>query len=126
MDSQVYDKEVKAKWGDTVAYSQCAKKHKSHSPAEIDGIHERLNSIFVEFGTIKHLPIDDATVQDKVKFLQDFITEHYYECTSDILLGLSQMYISDDRFQKNIDALGGEGTADFVSKAIALYCKKSS
>ena len=34
------------------------------------------------------------------------------------------MYVADERFRENIDKAGGEGTAAFVSKAIAVYCGK--
>ena len=37
------------------------------------------------------------------------------------LAGLGKMYITDERFKKNIDKYG-EGTAEFVVEAIALYC----
>ena len=32
------------------------------------------------------------------------------------------MYTADKRFIKNIDRVGGEGTAEFVKKAIYIYC----
>jgi hypothetical protein len=32
------------------------------------------------------------------------------------------MYVADERFKNNIDKYG-EGTADFVSKAIEIYCE---
>ena len=53
-----------------------------------------------------------------------FITDHFYTCTPEILAGLGQMYVADDRFRKNIDMAGGEGTAAFVAQAIAAYCGK--
>jgi hypothetical protein len=56
--------------------------------------------------------------------LQAHITENYYTCTDEILAGLGQMYAADERFKKNIDKYG-EGTAEFVSKAIAIYCKRN-
>jgi len=33
------------------------------------------------------------------------------------------MYVADERFRENIDRAGGAGTAEFVSKAIEIYCK---
>ena len=57
-----------------------------------------------------------------MKKLQDYITENFYHCTDDILAGLGQMYACDERFKNNIDKCG-EGTAEFVSKAIEVYCK---
>ena len=39
------------------------------------------------------------------------------------LAGLGEMYVADERFQKNIDKYG-EGTAEFAAGAIAAYIKK--
>lgn len=49
--------------------------------------------------------------------------EDFYHCTDDILAGLGQMYVCDERFKNNIDS-HGEGTAEFVAEAIKIYCKK--
>jgi len=62
-------------------------------------------------------------VREKVAELQRFITENFYTCTNEILRGLGAMYTADERFKANIDRAGGEGTADFVSRAIEEYCK---
>ena len=66
---------------------------------------------------------DSVTAQALVKELQDYITENYYTCTNEILAGLGQMYIADERFKNNIDK-HAVGTAEFVSKAIKVYCSK--
>jgi hypothetical protein len=34
------------------------------------------------------------------------------------------MYVADERFKNNIDK-HGTGTAEFVSKAIEIYCKNN-
>ena len=65
---------------------------------------------------------DSTEVQVLVKELQNYITENYYTCTNQILAGLGQMYVADERFKTNIDKYGS-GTAEFVSKAIEIYCK---
>ena len=59
--------------------------------------------------------------QSLVQKLQNHITANYYTCTKQILAGLGQMYVADDRFRANIDAAGGEGTAEFAGKVIAIY-----
>ena len=64
-----------------------------------------------------------AEAQSLVKKLQDHITANYYTCTKEILFGLGQMYVADDRFRKNIDK-HAEGTASFASEAIAVYTGK--
>ena len=52
--------------------------------------------------------------------MADHISGHFYQCTDEILEGLGQMYTGDERFKKNIDKYG-EGTADFMSRAIQAY-----
>lgn len=41
---------------------------------------------------------DSKEAQDLVKKLQSHITENYYLCTNEILAGLGQMYVADERF----------------------------
>lgn len=112
-----YAAEAKEKWGNTAAY----KEYKKKAPQNASG--DALMALFAEAGKLRHLAPDDAQVQAMVAKIQGFITEHYYTCTKPILSGLGQMYIADERFKANIDAFGGEGCAEFVSKAIEIYCK---
>ena len=79
---------------------------------------------FAELGKLKNLAPAAPEVQTAICKLQQFITDHFYTCTPEILAGLGEMYVADERFRENIDKAGGEGTTAFVSKAIAVYCKK--
>ena len=81
-------------------------------------------AIFAEFAALKNDGIEpnSAEAQALVVKLQKHITDNYYTCTDDILSGLGQMYVGDDRFKKNIDKYG-DGTADFASRAIAAFCE---
>lgn len=59
------------------------------------------------------------------KKLQDHISEHYYQCTDEILMSLGQMYAGGGDFTTNIDKVGGVGTAEFACKAIeAMIAQK--
>ena len=66
---------------------------------------------------------DSALAQKLVEKLQNHISENYSLCTKEILAGLGRMYVADERFAKNIDKCA-DGTAQFVSEAIAAFCKK--
>jgi len=57
-----------------------------------------------------------------VKRWQDFISNNFYECTNETLMGLSNMYVQDERFTKNIDK-HEKGLSEFISQAIEIYCK---
>lgn len=78
--------------------------------------------MFSGLGELRHLTPDSDEVQKKISALQKFITDNYYVCNNEILNGLGQMYVGDERFKKNIDRAGGDGTAEFVSQAISVYC----
>ncbi|MDE6149502.1 MAG: MerR family transcriptional regulator [Ruminococcus sp.] len=130
MDFNVFDKteieqylaEVRIKWGSTKAYEEYEQKNRDKSDSELAETASRLMSVFVDIGSLKHLSPADEKVQQKIGALQTFITNHYYNCTDDMLKGLGQMYINDERFKHNIDKAGGEGTAQFIRQAILVYC----
>ena len=118
-----YAAEAKEKWGNTAAYKEFEKKTAGQSDAQMRSARDALMDIFAEFGAIRHGSSAAPQAQALVAKLQSFITEHYYSCTKQILMGLGQMYIAGDSMTDNIDKAGGEGTAKFVHDAIAIYCK---
>ena len=116
-----YTQEAKAKWVQTDAYRTYEQRSKNGSIRQEAAA--EMMVLFRELGALKHLsPADDA-VQARIAALQALITENYYLCTNKILMGLGQMYTADERFRQNIDKAGGESNADFVSKAICIYCQ---
>ena len=121
-EMEKYKEEVAAKWGNTKAYREFQQKEAAREEGSYGRIAEELMAMFSELGGLKQLSPDADEVQKKISALQKFITDNYYECTDEILSGLGQMYAEDERFRKNIDRAGGEGTAVFASRAIAVYC----
>ncbi len=120
-----YKAEVQERWGKTDAYKEHTKKTKDYSANKWQSLSCGMNDIFAEFAVcMKHGEAAHSTaVQDLVKRLQRYITENYYTCTNEILAGLGQMYVLDERFQSNMDK-HGDGTAAFISEAIGIYSKK--
>lgn len=117
-----YADEVKEKWGKTPEYEQSQKKADKRSTGDEIRINEQANEIFKQFASKMDLPADSDEVQKLVEKWQAHITENYYDCTKQILSCLGQMYVADERFKNNIDRFG-DGTAQFMSEAIAFYCK---
>ena len=117
-----FTKEAQERWGNTKAYSEYAEKVKGYSAEKFAEINEGLDAIFGSFADCMKngFSPDSAEAKALVKKLQRFITENYYTCTDEILKGLGQMYVNDERFRKNIDK-HGEGTAEFISRAIENY-----
>ena len=113
-----YEEEVKAKWSNTKAYQEYRQKDITRDKEGYGKLADEMMTMFSELGKLKHLSPDAHEVQEKISALQQFITDHYYVCTDEILRGLGEMYVCDERFKNNIDKAGGTGTADFVRQAI--------
>ncbi len=120
-----YRVEVQEKWGKTDAYKEHAERTKNYSKQKWNDLAEGMDHIMAEFAVCMkngETP-DSAGAQNLVKTLQNHITENYYLCTNEILAGLGQMYVADERFKSNIDK-HADGTAAFICEAIEVYCSK--
>ncbi|MDE7284422.1 MAG: MerR family transcriptional regulator [Lachnospiraceae bacterium] len=119
-----YAAQAKASWGNTPEYHEYEEKAKGRTKQEEQDIGKNMMQIFTEFGTMIDFQPDSEKVQTQVKKLQDYITENFYTCSNDILNSLGNMYAGGGDFTTNIDNAGGAGTAEFVSQAIKIYCRK--
>ena len=120
-----YKAETQEKWGKTDAYKEHAQRTKNYSKQKWNDLAEGLDNIMAEFALCmrKGESPDSTEAQNLVKMLQNHITENYYHCTNEILAGLGQMYVADERFTNNIDK-HADGTAAFICEAIVVYCSK--
>lgn len=119
-----YAKRTREQWGNTDAYKEFVEKTKDRTQEEDDRLAEEFMELFVEFGTMRNESPDSERVQLQVKKIQDYITENLYTCTDTILASLGKMYAGGGELTDNIDKSCGSGTAEFVSQAIKIYCKK--
>lgn len=118
-----YEKQAKEQWGNTEAFAEFEQKSKGRSEEETKQSWAEFMQLFAEFGKLMDKKPEEEAVQKQVKKVQDYITEHFYKCTNEILQGLGKMYAANEEFKENIDRAGGEGCAQFISEAIAVYCK---
>ena len=119
---QQYKEEVKERWQETNEYREYERRNRSKQKSS--DASQQMMELFAKLGALRHLDPANQQVQGKVKQLQQLITDNFYTCNHEVLYGLGQMYVGDERFKQNIDRAGGEGTAEFVREAITLYCKK--
>lgn len=113
-----YAAQAKASWGTTDAYKEYEQKSAGRTKEAQQKLNVEMMHIFAEFGKIKDMSPESAEAVALAKKLQNHITENYYTCTGEILLGLGTMYAGGGDFTTNIDKVGGEGTAVFAYEAI--------
>ena len=123
--SNKFEIEARERYGNTAAYREHEQKTRNYTKEKWAEANDGLMAIFAEFAACKNSGVsaDSAEAQALVSKLQAHITANYYTCTDEILAGLGEMYVADERFKKNIDKYG-EGTAEFASEAIAVYCQE--
>ena len=119
-----YETEARERYGNTAAYREHEQKTKNYTKEKWAEANDGLMAIFAEFAMCKNsgMSAESAEAQALVAKLQAHITASYYTCTDEILAGLGEMYVVDERFKKNIDKYG-EGVAEYVAVAIDEYCK---
>ena len=120
-----YEAEARERYGNTAEYREHEQKTRNYTKDKWAEANDGLMAIFAEFAACKNsgMSADFDEAQAIVAKLQAHITANYYTCTDEILAGLGKMYVADERFKKNIDKYG-EGTADFASSAIDMFCQE--
>ena len=118
-----YAKEVRERWGDTEAYKECERRTADHTADDRNELSAGMDAIMAGFAALKAngTDPDDEPARLQVEKLRQFITDRMYTCTDEILSGLGQLYVADERFTRNIDK-HGEGAAAYVSECIKSYC----
>lgn len=117
-----YTKRAKEQWGQSKEYREFEQKSQTRTKDDEQMIMKEFMGIFVEFGKMRQEDPGAEAAQVQVQKLKDYITEHFYSCSNEILLSLGQMYSGGGEFTENIDNAGGEGTAAFTTEAIRIYC----
>lgn len=119
-----YADEVRQRWGITDAYKESVQRTASYSKADWDNAFSALDEILSGFAELNRngTDPDGEAARLQVEKLQQCITDNYYTCTKEILAGLGQMYVADERFKNNIDK-HGEGTAEYISVCTEKYCR---
>lgn len=117
-----YAEEARTRWGGTPAYTESQKKERDRTLGQQAAVEAEASEVFAAFAAVRGEDPAGPAAQALVKRWQAHITAHHYRCTKEILAGLGQMYVGDPRFAENLDRFGA-GTAQFMSAAIAAYCK---
>ncbi len=117
-----YETEAKQRWGETEAYKEHSEKTANYTKDKWQDVNAGLMTVLAKFAKCKKdgHTADSDNAQALVIELQTYITENYYTCTNEILAGLGQMYVADERFKNNIDK-HTPGTAEFISQSIKIY-----
>ncbi|HEY0251372.1 MAG TPA: MerR family transcriptional regulator [Kofleriaceae bacterium] len=111
--------EAKARWGDTPAYAESARRTKHYGPTEWEAIKREGEAVYQRFAELLHegAPPSDARVQGVVAAHRAHIDRWFYPCSIAMQRNLAALYVGDPRFAANLDKIA-PGLAAFVHAAI--------
>ena len=117
-----YADEARAKWGGTEAYKESEERTKYYDEGKWQKVNDEQGIILSEFAAFaaEGVKPDSSEAMAMAAKWQNYISDNFYECTDEILAGLAEMYIADERFKTNLDK-AGKGTAEFMSASIKAY-----
>lgn len=119
-DVKQYQDEVKARWGNTDAYTQSQAKVSKMTKAEMDKLKEEGKKFTQKLADSMNLPIESDEVQALVAQHHKGI-EFFYPCSTEMYRNLGKMYVDDPRFTAYYDKFA-PGLAVFLRDAIAYFC----
>lgn len=117
-----YEKEARKLWGDeTVDKSNAFIANLSED--EQNSIAKGMDDLFTELATIRMEYPNSETVQKAMEKMYNHFNSNFgYNYSLEAFAGVGQLYISDERFTKNIDKYG-EGLSKFLAEAMKIYAE---
>lgn len=120
LQKQYYD-EIERLYGGSESYHSFEKKSKEKGKkliyAELD---QAARTLFQQIGLRMDSQPDNEHVQELISKWQEYISANLYPCTNEILAGLGQLYVTDERFTAYFENIR-PGLARYIAEAIKLY-----
>ena len=121
-DPAEYEDEVRKRWGETEAYKQSAARTKRYTKADWAQIKAEGDANTAEFLRL----LDAGVAPDSPEALAAAAEKHeqlerwFYDAPPEMLANLSDMWVNDPRFKKNIDK-PREGLAEYERAAVKAW-----
>ena len=117
-DHHDYEDEAKARWGETDAFKESARRTKGYGKKEFDKIKQEHAEIVEAFAVLFRAKKPAADAADVAERHRAHIDHWFYPCSTAMHVSVSQMYTDDDRFRENYDKVE-LGLAQYVQDAVA-------
>lgn len=107
-DTSQFEEEVKARWGESEAYKENARRMAGYSPADLQEMQAEADAIWREAAramTAGAAP-DGAEGRAFCERHRQHVTRWFYPCPPAMHIKLAELWESDARFQERIDRFG--------------------
>jgi DNA-binding transcriptional MerR regulator len=119
--------EVEERWGGTDAYRESARRVASYTKADWVRIKAQGAAAIEQVaGAMRAgLPADSVEAMDGAEAHRQQITDAFYECTTEIHVGLAEMYVADPRFTATYETIA-PGLAQYLHDAILANAARAA
>ena len=117
-DLNKYEDQAIEKYG-----KETIEESKKRQSGKEDIVAEKFNSVFRSMAEYKQdgLNIEEKEVQSKVEDLYNYMNKYAFDCSVEVFSYIGKGYSQNPEFKNNIDKFG-EGIAEYISKAIEIFC----
>lgn len=117
-DLNKYEDQAIEKYG-----KETIEESKKRQSGKEDIVAEKFNSVFRSMAEYKQngLNIEEKEVQSKVEDLYNYMNKYAFDCSIEVFSYIGKGYSQNPEFKNNIDKFG-EGVAEYISKAIEIFC----
>lgn len=124
-DNSQYEDEVKERWGNTEAYRQSTQRMKAYSPADLERMKQEGAELQAKYVALMDagVPADSPQAAEVAEEHRAHFHQWFYDCTPEMLRGVSEMWVNDPRFTKNIDRIK-EGLAAYQHATVQAWASK--
>ena len=118
-DPKDYETEAEQRWGDSESFKESARRTAGYRQEDWQRIKAERATIMTELAEAmeRGLAPEDPGVRGLAEQYRQHIDRWFYPCPPEKLVLFSQAYVTDPRFQKNIDKTA-DGLASFLRRAI--------
>ncbi len=117
--AEIYEEEARAKWGDSEAYKESARRTKQYGKVEWEQIRRDWETIYGRLAELMRAGAapGDPRCKGVVEAHRAHIERWFYPCSTEMHAQLGEMYVSDPRFTANLDKVA-PGFARYLRDAI--------
>ncbi len=123
-DPAEHEAEARGRWGETDAYRQSAARTGRYGRADWEAVRAEMDALSARYLTLMRAdtPPDSPQARAVAADHHAHISARYYDASPEMMCGLAQMWVADERFRRNIDR-AGEGLAAYQSAAVLAWAQ---
>lgn len=117
-----YEEEARQLWGDE-AVDRSNRQLEELTDGEKEKLAGSMEEMLQRLARLIGDPASEAAQQGMAEYFRFLNGNFGYQYTPDAFAGLGQLYVADERFQKNIDRYG-EGLSSFLAQAMGIFAEE--